>query len=427
MTDLSELLEDLAQAPAPPSRLRPRDLYTRGRRRHRRLTAATLTAAGAAMIMLTAGVVFATLDGGAGPRPPEPPAEQPVQWRTGSVFAAAASDAGHLYAVVLDCPDSLTEPAWLDCNQDLVRSDDAGRTWQVRSRGLGSFESTDLTPLTDDILVVRAQKVASPGILPQSGVYVSIDGGRTWKAVERQSTPTPSVPADGWLEPSYLQAGVGVDVGVGDPRLGRSAPLANPPALAYRSSLRTATGGLWISGEDPATRLPAVAVSDDAGRTWSTRVLTDVAAPGDSSYSTRLASLDGRTGYAVSMTGMGLDGGGRAWVHRTTDGGHSWQRVDPGGTAPWSYGGGSSFVTPDGAHVIADLGRDGKVTFRISRDGGAHYTPVTLDGLPAEGIYGAGTPVQALPGGGYLAYAPGDAVYVSTDGLHWRRIVPDVP
>ena len=76
--------------------------------------------------------------------------------------------------------------------------------------------------------------------------------------------------------------------------------------------------------------------------------------------------------------------------------------------------------------MIVDLGRDSKVTFRISRDSGASYTPVTLTGLPAEGI-GGGTAVQTLPGGGYLAYAPADAVYVSTDGLQWRRIVPDAP
>src|SRR5207253_9335973 len=96
---------------------------------------------------------------------------------------------------------------------------------------------------------------------------------------------------------------------------------------------------------------PVVAVSTDAGMNWSSHTFTDLPSPGPSTYNTELASHDGHTVYAVSMTGVGLDGGGRAWVHRSTDGGQTWQLVDSGGTAPWSYGGGSSFVTPDGAHV----------------------------------------------------------------------------
>ena len=74
--------------------------------------------------------------------------------------------------------------------------------------------------------------------------------------------------------------------------------------------------------------------------------------------------------------------------------------------------------------MIADLGRDSKQSFWISRDGGAHYTRVTLTGLPEDRV-GAGMP-RPIPGGGYLANTD-DAVYLSIDGLQWRRVVPHAP
>lgn len=431
MTDVTELLEDLAEDPGPPSRLRPAEIYTRGRRRRRRLVATTLTAAGAAVVTLVGALAFTALDGGPGLARPDLPAEQSARLRTGSVFGAAASDANHLYAIVLNCPNS--SPAnRLECNQDLVGSDDGGRTWQVRSRGLGSFNRINLIPLGNSVLLARPFLQFKAGVFQKPGqTYISLDGGKTWRAVEQTGASTSSVPATGWI--AFVDGGSapatgGFLVGVPKSTLSEYLKLANPPAIRSTAGivLRTATGGLWIAGEDPATHQPAVAVSDDAGRTWSTQVFKDVPPVEDSYYTAQVATLDGRVGYAVSMTGKGLDGGGRAFVHRTTDGGKTWQRVDVDGTAPWSYNGGSSFVTPNGAHVIADLGRDRTITFRISRDGGAHYTPVTLTGLPA-GIdnIADGQPVHTLPGGGYLAFAPGDAIYRSTDGLHWQRIVPD--
>ncbi len=439
MTDLSELLEGLAETPAPPSRLRPADLYAQGRRRHRRSVVTVAAAAGVGVATLVAGVALVTLD--ASPARPGPagqsspsgqtsptgqtsPSGQAVRSYHGAVDAAAGSDADHLYAIVLDCTAAATTPPeWLDCRRDLVRSGDAGKTWQVRSRDIGAFDSIRLTAVTADIVVARAEKLVSAGRLAESGIHVSVDGGQTWKLVEHQATTTPAVAADGWVEPVYqLEHGV---LSATDPRLARSAPLAGAPPLKYAgTSLRTATGSLWIDGADPASDRPAVAVSNDAGRSWATHVFTDIPAPVNSTYSTGIATLDGRIGYAVSMTGYGLDGGGRVWVHRTSDGGQTWQRVDPEGTAPWSYGGGRSYVTPGGAHVIADLGRDNRQAFWISRDGGARYARVTLDGLPEDRV-GGGMP-RPLPGGGYLANTD-DAVYVSTDGLQWRRVVPQVP
>jgi photosystem II stability/assembly factor-like uncharacterized protein len=422
MTDLPDLMEELAGQPGPPSRLRPADIYSMGRRRHRRLVTAALATTSAVVLTLVAGVALATVDRGAGPVRPAPPADQVVRSFNGSVAAAAASDAEHLYAVVLDCTSSATPQDWYDCRRDLLRSADAGRTWQVRSRDIGAFDSIDLTALGADILVARAEKLITPGKLPERGVYVSVDGGQTWTPVEQQDTPTPAVPADGWIEWSFQPDGGAL--AAGDPRLARSAPLANPPALHLTNmALQTAAGSLWLDGVDPASGRPAVAVSTDAGRNWSTHVFTDIPVSADSGYSVGTATLDGHTGYVVSMTGHGLDGGGRVWVHRTTDGGQTWRQVDPGGTAPWSYGGGASFVTPDGAHVIVDLGRDNNRSFWISRDAGAHYTRVTLAGLPEGRIDGMPRP---LTGGGYLANTD-DAVYVSTDGLQWRRTVPPAP
>ncbi|MET7425074.1 hypothetical protein [Dactylosporangium sp. NPDC005555] len=433
MTDLADLLDDLARTPAPASRLRPGDMYAAGRRRHRRTVTAMVTAAGAAVVTLVAGVAFATLDRSPGPvqhepqpgqtgqpAPTEPAPTEAARDYHGAVAAAAASDPDHLYAVVLDCGTATTSPPdWYSCQRDLLASGDAGRTWQMRNRDFGSFDSIRLTALPGGVLVARAEKLISGGALPASGGYVSVDGGRTWKVVELQDAPVSQLAAGGWVEWSWdATAGIWA----GDPGLARYTLMADPPALKFTgTAVRNAVGGAWwLDGVDPATGQPAVAISVDAGRNWSTHVFTDIPVAENSGYSVGSATLDGRTGYVVSMTGHGIDGGGRVWVHRTTDGGKTWQQVEHGGTAPWSYGGGLSYLTPDGGHVIVNLGgRDGRRSFSISRDG-ARYTQVTLAGLPEDDLAELPRPV---PGGGYLASTI-DAVYVSSDGLQWRRIVP---
>jgi hypothetical protein len=424
MTDVSELLDELARGSGPPSRLRPADIYAAGRRRHRRQVTALLATAGAAVLTLVAGVAFATVESGPRPDRPEPPVAQSgapvIRSSDGSVAAAAAGDPNHLYAVVLDCETDTTD--WYDCSRDLLRSADGGRTWQLRAGDFGAFDSIRLTALSADVLVARAEKLISPGLLAETGVHVSVDGGLTWKLVQQQDSPVQAVAADGWLEWVY-QPDDDTAVAV-DPRSARSAPLAAPPPLRLAGdSLRPPTGDLWLAGTDPASGRPAFAVSGDAGRTWQTHVFTDIPVSESSAYSVGAATQDGHTGFMVSMTGHGLDGNGKVWVHRTTDGGQSWDRVDFGGTAPWSYGGGASYVTPDGAHVVLDQGRDDNQSFWISRNDGVGYAKVTLTGLPERRI-SMGMP-RPVPGG-YLANSD-EALYVSTDGLRWNRIVPRVP
>ena len=75
-------------------------------------------------------------------------------------------------------------------------------------------------------------------------------------------------------------------------------------------------------------------------------------------------------------------------------------------------GGGSSFVTADGTHVLAI---DGGVRFLARGGADVGYRPIVLGGVP---FYAA---VTMLPGGGYLA-STDSAVYLSDDGWAWRRV-----
>jgi hypothetical protein len=434
MTELHELFEEVAQAPAPPSTLRPDQVYAQGRRRRAMILTARV-AAGVVAAGVAAGVAVVAAGGGEIPQPPPPAAEPPRPLRTGSVVTVVAGDAAHLYAVVLDCPDDDNRPAdpWdHGCRSDLLGSDDAGQTWQLRHRDIGCAPYLCDLQATGPRTLFRPRTYTGessppPNQPPQYAGLSSVDGGRTWKRLRLESQPVRTVPREGWIDV------VSSPVQVADAELGRVAPLSNPPRFDSGTRwLRTATGGIWIGGTDPATKRPAVAVSDDAGQTWSNHVFTDVPSNTRSYYAVGLASFDGRVGYAVTLTAHGLDGDGKVYVHRTADGGATWQRVDTGGTAPWSYGGGSSFVTPDGAHVIAQLPHQTEkdprgLKFYVSDDGGGRYDPVSLAGLPEEevGDHGIGEPVQSIPGGGFLAY-DGEAMYRSTDGMVWQRIVPKV-
>jgi hypothetical protein len=75
-------------------------------------------------------------------------------------------------------------------------------------------------------------------------------------------------------------------------------------------------------------------------------------------------------------------------------------------------------VAGDGAHLLL-LQNYGGGEFLASRNGGP-YVPQSMTGLSGRP---ADVP-KATPGGGYLIFVGGAnlAVYLSDDGLSWRRI-----
>lgn len=439
-----------------------------GRLRSRRYAAATTAAAVLAVALAVAGTTLAAggnrlgTPTGAGSASASP-TDEPAPWRT--VQWAGAADAEHLYAVRSDCQQ---------CPRRLMGSDDGGRTWRQRHvfaaadfnmrasvfvagpRTLvlpetwpvgvaavpGASPSADPqgshlpgTPSADP----EGSESTSPGPWPTPGpLRVSTDGGVTWRVAQRSTVPVPAAAAGTAIAPcQLLRAPLALrecPVHAIDPVTGQVAPLANqPPLLEARPAAMTSGAGLWVEGFDRATRRPAVAVSADRGRTWTTAVFaaepaepSEPVMPSESAQSSAPAThpvrlrpmdlpsvttADGRTAYALFIEGA--DG---PRVYRSTDAGRTWTRTNgeqPLSDAPLATS--QSWVTRDGAHVVLDQ-PDGIARFLVSPDG-RRYTPLRTTGLEAEA--GDSMHVPAMAGNRYV-YAGRDAVYLSDDGRRWH-------
>jgi hypothetical protein len=348
-----------------------------------------------------------------GPFPPAPPAASPtgtvpgpatphVQW-------AAAADTDHIYALLNT--DSC-EPGASDCTMYLYASEDGGQSWQPRGPApatlIPHFEA--LTP--EVLLAYEAVSVNLEDLGKQDAhLYLSTDGGHTWKVTEEADDPVAAVPegqqAMTWPDDS-------AKICAYDPDARVLAPLATQPdILVVDVTDAPGSAGVWISGYERDTHKPAVAVSHDGGKTWATHVFTEGTAPptdgpGDvlpTGWAPDLATTDGQTAYAVLS-----DENDHMRVYRSTNGGATWPLLQETGTLPhWT-----AFVTPDGSHVALEQASPGLRPW-ISRDGGP-YVASEFTGIPPFGV-----PPTPLDGGGFLAWTD-DYLYASDDGLSWRRL-----
>ncbi|HEY2672998.1 MAG TPA: hypothetical protein VGJ07_21900 [Rugosimonospora sp.] len=440
MNQLRQLFRDLADVPAPPSRLSAASVYAAASRRRRTRfgAAAAGVASAVAVVMVGAfGGLGATGDGTPNPVP-SPGWQNYIH--DGAVLSVAAADRDHLYAVIAACPskDPHYEEPW-NCNDQLFGSDDSGRTWTLRDRNIDRQSVAALAPgvLTTDPDVARQNggieqsrqsPPSKPGTLAPSSagpqpVSISLDGGHTWSrwTARDNPTPVPAVPAQGWLACHWTRPQTGCTLYANDAGTGRSSPLANPPGLDVEQvDDLPATAGIWVSGQDPHSEYPAVGVSTDQGRTWTTHVFgpgeSDHPAGGSYLQAAAPASIDGRTAYTVVEASNYEGAPGKAFVYRTSDGGATWQRMDPGHTLSFTADG-QSYLAADGTHVVYNLGRVPAV-WSISGNGGESYQPATrLTGLGAlrdpRGL--------AVAAGAYLAW-DNDNVYRSADGIHWSRL-----
>ncbi|MFC4042550.1 hypothetical protein ACFO1B_29330 [Dactylosporangium siamense] len=405
---MREQLDEIAAA-APPSRLSADAVYAAAfRRRHRRVAAWV----GGGVV---AGALAVSLAAGALGLPPATPMQAPRG--DGRIFAVAAADAEHLYAEVGNCGGG--------CTLDLVGSDDGGRSWTVRTRNL----TGDLSAPAPGSLL-RMVETGTEGPLPLHVPWVSRDGGRSWAEVRAGGGAVAEVAAGGWLQCASPR---GINdpctlIAV-DPVNARSAPLAGPPDLFLDEPVDVpVAGGFWVTGRDRGGQRPAVAVSRDRGRTWSTHVFT-ATETGDADLDMLrfmgAASTDGVNGYTI-MTAADPKGaataGVQALVFRTGDAGNTWQRVHPTQTLPRRYYiGGDSYVAADGSHVV--LGTDDPPDrWYTSSDGGNSYHPASQPGLGAELLQQSNVRVVVAAAGAYLAFDAG-ALYRSADGLRWTRTV----
>ncbi|NBE85211.1 beta propeller repeat protein [Micromonospora rubida] len=418
MTELRDLFEAAANSAPPPSRLVADELYAAGRRRRRRQTAANFAVAVA--LVMTAGTGIAAMvsqersvrgETGVGRQSVPgvlPHGGERIRW-------AGAADARHLYLSMSTQPRCATGPCVKTVVQ-LVGSDDGGRTWSDRGGPIDAASFEVLGPSRLLAVVLHGS---------QRTLQTSTDGGRTWHMLDRvppvAAVPTGSI-AMCWPEPN--KAASPCRMHALDPGSHRIAPLTNQPALTLSDDVRVeeSAGRLWASGIDPPTGRPGVAVSRDAGGTWSTHVFADApSCARDRCLAPYLATGDGATGYSVVV------GAQHRAVYRYVDDGSqdggSWQRVSGADSVPADQSRSpQSFVTSDGTHVLfesvpqRDRDLDGYRWWAAGSDG--TYEAVEPDGLPAT-VY----PIRRTSDGWFYTTSYDDEVlYGSTDGWHWSPV-----
>jgi hypothetical protein len=400
MTSLRERLDDAATAPAPPSRLTGRGVYAAAwRRRRSRQRWAAAVVGGATVVIVAAVSVFAA-NLLPGPSPTIAVSGGPAGPAEGMPWSVAA-DRDHLY--VLWSPFQCEHESKSGCPGRLLGSDDGGKTWTERYQAA----MLDITAPAPGVL--RAHFDGDPDIYT---TRFSTDGGRNWRLVQvTDAAPVAEVPQGGWAictdvdGPRHRCTLRAVDPGAGEAK-----PLANQPGLTIDQLLPTPVGaGLWVSGYGPDNR-GGVAVSHDGGRTWRTHLFDedDTGIDGDI---VDVATVDGTTAYAVVATGSPR----HMLVHRTTDGGQTWQAADPGHTLPYQDHGQDAYLAADGTHVVRTV--SGNPAEWYAGQGGSYTAPAPVTGLPAFDGYRTIMPVAP---GMYLTNDV-EALYTSPDGLHWTR------
>ena len=422
MNGLRELFDDLVAEPAPSTAMSADEVYDAGRRRRRarREIASVAVALMAALIAAAILRLPLTASGGGDDA-------TDAMW-------AGAGDPAHLYLVRAPCQGR-------PCGQELLVSSDRGATWQRQSTVEPTFPVEVLGPRI--LLRYLRPSTTAPGA-GHSDMTISFDGGAEWEPARIGTEPMQTVPVDGPLlcgDALFVTAhSYPCKLYALDPVTRVMRPLAQqPPVAGTIISTSPPDAGLWVSGFDPTSQKPAVAVSHDAGRSWITRVFTELPrVPVEPEgwvgqrYLPDVASADGRTAYAALTAGdwhdplftrgpdatgpPGAESGER--VMRTVDGGLTWHEADPGRTIPASVAGvaqGLSYVTRDGGHALVYYNStEGGLVILLSADG-SRYAPTRLPGLPAD----AGT--RLFNGGLYVAYN-GVGLYLSDDGITWSPV-----
>jgi hypothetical protein len=167
---------------------------------------------------------------------------------------------------------------------------------------------------------------------------------------------------------------------------------------------------------DPVSHRPAVAVSDDRGRTWSSPTLPAPVCP-DADCAPELSTLDGTIVNAVVV-----DPSRELVLAYRTDAAGDWRRLDTDALtdvdSAWSY------VRADGTLALCTYSRNHSGTgcrHWAVRPGAATVQPATVDGWPA-----GATSVRRSPDGWFFTTTngPDGALYGSRDGGAWTRITP---
>ncbi|MDB1086901.1 hypothetical protein PJ985_04900 [Streptomyces sp. ACA25] len=394
---------------------------------------------GGALLLAVAPLTGCTTDGApretgpttatADPHAVEPPRIPSAQGLPGEVQRLLLADERHGFAQLLACSEAPEE----GCRSHLLALED-GADWELR----------DLPPeLAGEDTGVTRLLVAGPGrarLETDAGylgahegeeeltAWKTFDGARSW---EPAGTGTPGtleeIPAAAPLHtlsvPGTTAPGGGDGTGEAeeperlaalDPETGEFGVLAEQPPLRNMTPVAGTLpdGSHAVSGLDPETAQPAVAVSADRGRNWRTSRLPGPQ-PGDPEYAPVFHALTvGPDVLYATVTG-GPDAHGTVLgIHRSTDLGDTWERT-------WDPSSGPGPATVLGQPVAAG---DGSLTVHAqdgihrSEDGGRTFTEVR-EGPPPEFVVRtpAGHLAQSLEHQGHYR--------ISADGYTWHTII----
>ncbi|WP_369144940.1 exo-alpha-sialidase [Streptomyces sp. R44] len=255
-------------------------------------------------------------------------------WAHGLGFARDGSG----FALLAECVTEPAAPGSGFCRQHVAVRDAGAEEWVLRRSPLPEIPADEGVSANLLVLGPGRALVEEGGAGPGGRTWFTRDGGRSWRAGDRRTVGTvPEIPVGAVLTTDCAApAGALPDacererLVVVSPQDGRRRALARGPLLGAHprpAEQREPDGSWWVSGTDPLSGGPAVAVSRDGGRGWTAARLPS-AAKGPGRYAAVAVGQD-----AVYAAEMGeLTGGdpvknGLRALHRSVDGGRSWSRV----------------------------------------------------------------------------------------------------
>ncbi|MFD3498858.1 exo-alpha-sialidase [Streptomyces sp. NPDC058678] len=383
------------------------------------------------MVAAVLGVLALTTacgDAGAGGRAPgkaefTPPRIPSARELPGFVAGIGFASDGSGFALLAECGKTR-------CRQRVAVLDRGADAWRLAR--------SPLPDVTGDLGITAGLVVLGPGRAlltdgtwpPPDGTWFTGDAGRNWRRGSSEpSGSTAVVPEGGALVEDCLRTdpegngcersrlvAVLPDTGeykalAGQPPLEGAVRPAGAVAPEAESGLVGASAEelLFASGSDPGSGRPALAVSEDRGRSWRLSRLPGTAEHGSGVHVVGVARST--LLYAV-RPGLPPDEddvkNGLLALYRSTDGAHTWERV-------WKHRKGveprSSLGTPVAA-ADGSLTVHGEAGAWRSVDGGRSFT-----GSGSRGLAGSVTRTPL----GYLwsdSFGAG-SFRISADGVHW--------